>query len=326
MKSHDALRILADVSASQWGLVTSAQAAARGVDRLSLSRLAQAGDLERLAHGVYKDSGAPSDAHLDLRAAWLATSPSELAGERLKRRPSSATVSGESATRLHGVGDLRAAKSEFTLRARKQTQRADVRYRTRALTDDDVTVREGLPVTTVERTLADLVEARTDLSLVADALADATRQGGVDADRLAHLLTPLAVRNGHKKGDGDALLERLLQLAGLDREALAQRIASISGIGALVTANFLKGLSADAIAPMINTSMFPNLVSQYFTTHELPPQKPGIGLIDVDILDGWAKGFQLSLAEQLKTIDWVGLAAPTVALDRRERDSNEASA
>lgn len=326
MKSRDALRILADVSVSQWGLVTSAQAAARGVDRLSLSRLAQAGDLERLAHGVYKDPGAPSDAHLDLRAAWLATAPSELAGERLKQHPGSATVSGESATRLHGVGDLRAARSEFTLPARKQTQRADVRYRTRALTGDDVTVREGLPVTTVERTLADLIEARTDLSLVADALADATRQGGVDADQLAQLLAPLAGRNGHRKGDGDALLERLLQIAGLDRDALAEHIASISGIGALVTANFLKGLSADAIAPIISTTAIQDFASRYLATHELPSPKSSIGLIDVGFLEGWAKGFQLSLAEQLKTIDWAGLATPAAALDRRERGSDEAGA
>jgi len=54
-------------------------------------------------------------------------------------------------------------KSEFTTPTRKQTERADVRYRTRALPEQDITVREGLPATIWERTIADLVEDRHDL-------------------------------------------------------------------------------------------------------------------------------------------------------------------
>lgn len=57
MKSTEALRALADVTACQWGMVTTAQAAALGVSRLMLSRLAEAGHLERLAHGVYENAG-----------------------------------------------------------------------------------------------------------------------------------------------------------------------------------------------------------------------------------------------------------------------------
>ena|SRR5680860_85920 len=83
MKARNALRELAEMSASQWGMVTSAQAATRGVSRLDLSRLTESGDLVRLAHGVYKDAGAPSGAHLDVRAAWLSSDPVRLASDRL---------------------------------------------------------------------------------------------------------------------------------------------------------------------------------------------------------------------------------------------------
>ena len=84
MKSTEVLRVLADLTAYQWGMFTSAQASMHGITRLDLSRLAEAGHLERLAHGVYKDAGAPGDQFDDLRAAWLSTDPKRLAHERSK--------------------------------------------------------------------------------------------------------------------------------------------------------------------------------------------------------------------------------------------------
>lgn len=236
MKSREALRVLAEVSEAQWGLVTSAQANARGVSHMNLTRLTEAGDLIRLSHGVYRDAGAPDPQHEHLRAAWLATDPGRLAYERLQEWPPSAVVSGESATRLHGIGDLRALRSEFSTRMRRQSQRSDVRYRTRPLPSNDVTVRDGLPVTTVERTIADLVEDRQDFSIVAGALRDAATQSQLDTGWLAELLSPLAVRNGHRKGDGAALLAELLRIAGIDFEHLARQLNGVPGISARITA------------------------------------------------------------------------------------------
>ena len=46
MKAGDALRELTDITANQWGMVTTAQASALGITRLTLSRLAEAGQLE----------------------------------------------------------------------------------------------------------------------------------------------------------------------------------------------------------------------------------------------------------------------------------------
>lgn len=77
------MRLLEELSASQWGMVTTAQAAAHGVPRLDLSRLCQSGHLERLAHGFYRDAGAPSEEFESLRAVWLAADPSHTAEQRL---------------------------------------------------------------------------------------------------------------------------------------------------------------------------------------------------------------------------------------------------
>lgn len=192
----DALVELAELSASQWGLLTTAQAAARGVSRVQLARLTDAGGLVRIVHGVYRDAGAPSDEFEELRAAWLSTEPSRLAEERLGDRAAGVVVSGGSAAWLHRVGDLRADRHEFTVPVRRQSQRLEIRYRQRQLDDTDVTIVGGLPVTTLERTVADLVEARVDLSLVAGVLADAVKVTRLDFERLHELLGPFAERRG----------------------------------------------------------------------------------------------------------------------------------
>lgn len=245
MKSREALKVLAEVSESQWGMVTSAQANARGVSHMNLTRLTESGDLIRLSHGVYKDAGAPGGEYDELRSAWLAADPTRLAWDRLKEQPGKIIVSGESAAMLHGIGDFRAMRSEFTTPSRKQTQRADVHYRTRILTSEDVIVREGLPVTTPERTIADLVEQRAQLDHVGDALRDAARKSRLDTVRLTELLSPLAERNGHAKGDGHGLLNELLESAHIDLESLSKQIARIPELSALVAREYLTTLAEE---------------------------------------------------------------------------------
>jgi predicted transcriptional regulator of viral defense system len=92
----------------------------------------------------------------------------------------------------------------------KQTRGEDIKIITRKLNSQDTTMVHGLPVTTVERTLADLVAIGTDLSLVADVLQECMRQGKVDIDTLTYLLKPFAGRIGLKKDDGEALCRYLV--------------------------------------------------------------------------------------------------------------------
>lgn len=247
MKSGDARKVLAELTESQWGMVTSAQANARGVSHMNLTRLTEAGDLIRLSHGVYKDAGAAGGEHEELRAAWLASEPTRLAWDRLDEKPGTVVVSGESAASLHGIGNLRAMHNEFTSPSRKQTQRGDVRYRIRTLSSVDVTVRGGLPVTTPERTIADLVEQRTQLDHVGDALRDAARTSRLDADRLTELLAPLAQRNGQPRGDGAALLEQLLEAARIDLQSLSKQIVEMPDLSALVAREILSRIDISAI-------------------------------------------------------------------------------
>jgi len=234
-------------------MVTSAQASIRGVTRLDLSRLAEAGHLERLAHGVYMDAGAPGDEFDDLHAAWLSTEPKRLAEVRIKNRVNGVVVAGEAATLLHSIGDFQAHQHDFVSPTRRQSQRREIRYRQRTLGPGDVTLVHGLPVMTVERTIADLVEDLKELSLIADALRDASGKRTLDLDRLRELLAPLAERNGFRKDDGQALLDRLMEIAGIDLDSLARRVATNPTLGAKVAANFVGRLSKTDLDRMIVT-------------------------------------------------------------------------
>lgn len=236
MRSPVALRILAEITAYQWGMVTSAQAGLRGITRLDLSRLAADGHLERVAHGVYRNAGAPAGPYADLQAAWLSTDPKPLGAERLANATGGVVVAGESAAHLHGIGAFRALRHEFVSPVRRQSQRPAIRYRRCTLDPKDVTLVDGLPVMTMERTIADLVEEVGDLSLVADALRDAADRRDLDLERLCALLTPLTGRYGLNKGDGASLMDQLLEIAGIDATAATRRVAADVELGPFIVA------------------------------------------------------------------------------------------
>lgn len=193
------LAAVLDLAADQNGLLTTQQAQRRGVSRLVLSRLAEQGAIERVSHGVYATPEGSMSPHTGLRAAWLSLDPHRFAFERLAIGSEGFTVTHRSAAELHNLGQLIPDKIEFVSTVRKRTTREDVRLRRRSISGEDITVAEGLPCTTIERTIADLIASNEDLSLVADALDD-DNFNLINFDRLRELLDPLARRNGHASG------------------------------------------------------------------------------------------------------------------------------
>ncbi len=208
---------------------------------LSLSRLAKAGHFERLVHGVYKDAGAPSDEFDDLRAAWLSTDPNRLAEDRIRDAAREVVVASTSAAFLHGMGTPGLTVISLSLLFDVRVNEMGSAFGS-VLEDRDVTIVRGLPAMRTERTLVDLLEDIGDQSLVADALGAAMRKQVVDLDRLRTLLGPLAERNGFKKNDGAALLDKLAESAGLDLDSVARRIAANPVLSARVTAEYMQNL------------------------------------------------------------------------------------
>lgn len=157
MNVREQLELLGEIAEGQWGVFTSLQARDRGITRLQLQRATDSGNLERIAHGIYRITGAPSDPYESLRTAWLAIEPARTAEERLNDPQPRAVIVGATASWLHGLGDLDPVPYNIATTVRTRPRREDVRTTTRQLQRDDVTIRHGLPVTTVERTITDLI-------------------------------------------------------------------------------------------------------------------------------------------------------------------------
>jgi hypothetical protein len=164
--------------------VTTAQAEDAGVSRKQLARMASAGAVERVAPGVYWMAGAPVQNHEAIYATWLA-----LGGAIAPRTDTGAATvvaAAQTAAVVHGIGDFLPDGFDFMVPARKGTRLPGVRLRIRRLFREEVVPVGGMLALTVERTVADLVELGTDLSLVAGAVRDAVRPGTLPApDRLA---------------------------------------------------------------------------------------------------------------------------------------------
>jgi hypothetical protein len=212
---YSTLSRIARIAEDQWGLITRRQAEGAGVSQATLQRLAKTGILDRVAHGVYRLTGAPQPDHLDLRAAWLQLAPEVPAWERT---PEQGVVSHRSAAALYGLGHLPADRHEFTLPERRQSRRSDVRLHHRAVRPGDWIVLHGMPVTRPSRIAADLLDDKEDPEAVAQVIADSLRPVYDYPAAFADALAPYAASFGLRRGDGLALLRRLLGTAG-DPEA-----------------------------------------------------------------------------------------------------------
>lgn len=172
MKVLDALNIINDISSSQKGLFTSAQATSLGIDRMALSRLTSHDQIEPVAWGVFRAAAAPSIREEDVYAAWLATNPATPAHLRPFDESGCVTSLGTAAW-LHGLGELKPEPITFSCPKRKQSRNPSLRFLRRQLPKEDVCMVAGMPTTTPRRTILDLLDHGEDLSLVASVLRDA---------------------------------------------------------------------------------------------------------------------------------------------------------
>ncbi len=207
---------LAELAEEQWGLVTRRQTEQVGVGWTTLTRLVDAGLMERVDRGVYRIRGAAAPEHQALRAAWLQLDPERRAWERFDD-PNVAVVSHSSAAALYGVGDLRADVHEFTIPVRRQSRRRDVRLHRGTVEDQDRLVLHGLPATRAGRTVADLLADHVDPTAVAQIIDEVLTYVHESPSTVAEKIAPFAGRFGLHAGDSVGLLDHMLRLAGSPR-------------------------------------------------------------------------------------------------------------
>ncbi|MEU6299796.1 type IV toxin-antitoxin system AbiEi family antitoxin domain-containing protein [Streptomyces erythrochromogenes] len=215
MDRSEAIRQLGVIAADQWGLVTARQAQAAGLSRVDLTRLIDADLLQRAVHGVYQVVGGTPASHLDIKAAWLRLDPGVPAWERQLTGEQAAVVSHASACQLYDIGDIPADTVEISVPRRRTTREPGVTLHKLAIDAADVTLVDGLPTTTVDRTICDLLRSRADGGHIGRVLADADQRGLTDTRVLADRVQPHARAYGlPKNASGSDLLNFLAEEAG----------------------------------------------------------------------------------------------------------------
>ncbi len=158
---HDALYHLAEPQA---GYFTARQAARVGFSWERLTDYSKNGRFQRVAHGIYRLAQFPSSRFEDLFVAWLKCGPKS-------------AISHESALALYDLSDVLPAEVHVTVPRTASRRRTGIRLHTNRLRPSDVAKREGLPVTSVPRTIADVARAGLSEDHVANAIRDALQRG-----------------------------------------------------------------------------------------------------------------------------------------------------
>lgn len=168
------------------GLVTAAQARALGITDSVLARLTQRGKLERVARGVYRIPYFPADPLSQYREAVL--------WARASHGPEHVALSHETALGVYGISDVNPARVHLTVpkhaRLRRQKPKWIVIHRG-DLPPSDVATHEGLPVTTVAKSVMDVMETTGRLGVARQAIKDARKEGYISAAELQRLTRQL---------------------------------------------------------------------------------------------------------------------------------------
>jgi len=131
------------IAESQGGYFAASQARELGFAWDRLSKNVKSGRFSRVAHGVYRFVQFPGSPFEDLFIAWLRTGPNSV-------------ISHESALSVYNLSDIIPNEIHVIVPRSSSTRRKGIRQHTNQLEAKDITMRNGLPITTVARTLSDV--------------------------------------------------------------------------------------------------------------------------------------------------------------------------
>lgn len=138
---------IVEVARGQHGVISLVEIEAVGLSARVVQNWAASGRLHRIHHGVY--SIIPREL-LSRRGHYMAA---------VLACGGDAVLSHRSAAELHGLRATDRSRIEVTLPGRVRRHRAGLQvHRSTTLTAADVTTVDGIPVTTVARTIADLAD------------------------------------------------------------------------------------------------------------------------------------------------------------------------
>ncbi len=168
MPDHDHLYRIAE---SQGGYFTTWQAHQAGFSDERLSYYAKNSLFSRIRRGIYRLTRFPMSPFEDLIVAWLRTGPDS-------------AISHESALTLYDLTDVIPSEVHVTVPRTASRRRNGIRLHTSRITPTEITTRDGLPVTTVTRTIADVSRSGLPEEHIRQAIEEALNRGLTNARAL----------------------------------------------------------------------------------------------------------------------------------------------
>lgn len=166
------LDTLAEIAEEHDGVIPASEARALGISSAALVKLASRGRLERLGRGVYRLPLFPS------RFATNAELHEALARVAAGKGPAG-VISHESALHVWEISDASPASIHITVPPGVRLRRTlpgTYKIHRAVLSDEDIALHEGVRVTSLVRTIRDMIKYdRRDLAL--SAIDDALRRG-----------------------------------------------------------------------------------------------------------------------------------------------------
>jgi predicted transcriptional regulator of viral defense system len=165
---------LYDIAEGQAGYFAAYQARSVGFSLERLSVNVKTGRFQCVAHGIYRLSQFPGSQHEDLFVAWLRTGPDSV-------------ISHESALSVYDLSEVLPGEIHVIIPRTVSRRREGIRLHINHLREDEITAREGLPITTVERTIADVAFSGLAEDQVQKAIRDAIRRGLTTRQKLINM-------------------------------------------------------------------------------------------------------------------------------------------
>jgi predicted transcriptional regulator of viral defense system len=171
MKSGPNHTALYQIAEQRGGYFTAKQAREAGFSWERLSYYVDRKKFERIARGIYRLIHFPTSRFEDLYAALLRAGPR-------------AVISHETALAVYDLSDVLPSQVHVTIPRTGSRRRQGLRLHTQVLDDSDVAMREGLKVTSVPRTIADVATTGLADEQVLQAIEEALKLGLTDEDEL----------------------------------------------------------------------------------------------------------------------------------------------
>jgi predicted transcriptional regulator of viral defense system len=156
----------------QDGLFTSKEARSLGIQDSVLVRLRQRGRLERRSRGVYRIVHYPAERLAQYREAILWAQASN--------GPERIALSHETALLLYEISDVNPPRVNLTVPVSARMRRAHPKWieiHRADLAAEDIQLHEGMPITTVERSILDVLATTHRSDFAREAITNALRKG-----------------------------------------------------------------------------------------------------------------------------------------------------